>query len=99
MQDLNQLTLCSLSNFGCFLSSTDGFFKLTFFEKSRNTNRVRNSSIPDQARQNCSPDFGPDCLQRFSSRQQVSISREGVNNGILIPIIANQLSTDQTYSL
>ena len=60
---------------------------------------MRNSFNQDQARQNYSPDLGPDCLQSLASRQQGTISRGGVNNGILIPIIANQLSTDQTYSL
>ena len=44
------LTLCTLDNFACFLSSVDFFFKLTFSKISfKNTIRVSNSLDPDQA--------------------------------------------------
>ena len=42
-----------------------GGMTVTFLEISGNTNRVRNSFNLDEARQNCSPYLGPDCLQRF----------------------------------
>ena len=61
-----------------FLSSD--FFQNQLFSKNsyRNTNRVSNSSYPDQARHLVGPDLGSNCLQMLSaddaSRQRVKSS-------------------------
>ena len=53
--------------FHAFLSSADFFSKWTFLINSfRNTIRVSNSLLPDQAQHYVGPDLGPNCLQRLS---------------------------------
>ena len=50
-----------------FLLSSD-FFQIKLFLKNsfRNTNRVSNSSDPDQARHFVGPDLGPNCTNAIS---------------------------------
>ena len=53
-------TLCLLGNF----SASAYFFKIIFKKNPfRNTIRVSNSMVPDQAQNLVEPDLGPNCLQ------------------------------------
>ena len=44
------------------------FFKINFLENSlKNTIRVSNNLVPDQAKHFVEPDMGPNCLQSLSA--------------------------------
>ena len=54
------------SNLPCFLSSADFFLKSTLSKNSfRNTSRVSNRLVPDQARHFVDPGLCTICLQRL----------------------------------
>ena len=69
---LKATSLHLLENFVCFSLSADQLFRKN---NVRNTIRVSNSLVSDQAQQSAWSDLGPNCLQRLSaddtSRQEV----------------------------
>ena len=70
-----ELTLCLLGIFHTFLLSADFFLKSTVSKNSfRNTIRVLNSLVPDQAQHFVGPDLGRNCLQSLYA-DDASISR------------------------
>ena len=78
--------VCDISCFSCFFVVCWYFSNLFFSKNSfRNTIRVSNSLVPDQAGQNVGLDLGLNCLQRLSA-DDISSQRVKPKNYV-IPFI------------
>ena len=65
-------------NFGCLL---------TFKKKKKKNQNILSGTLlvskgldPDQALRSVGPDLGPNCLQRLSADEKVTISKDRVNS-------------------
>ena len=72
-------TLCMLGNFACFFAVCGFFFRTNFFKKNPSgilsgSPWVSNGLDPDQAWHVVRPDLGPNCMQRLSADNKLSLA-------------------------